>query len=264
MRDTPGWTHERLGRARLYACVDSRAQHGDLAEFLDEILQGGVDIVQLRDKSVSVADELAALAVVRQRCLEHGALWAVNDRVDIALVAGAPIVHLGQSDMPVEVARHLLGPDVVIGRSTHSVQQAWQAAHDPEIDYFAVGPVWPTPTKPGRPGIGLDVVAAVAEAEWSQHKPWFAIGGVDSETVGDVVGAGASRVVVVRAVTQAASPAQAAQELRTAVAPAAADTAGMSRLDGADIADSALTASAGAVLGGQKNPPESVRAGDAR
>jgi len=226
MRDTPGWTHERLRSARLYACVDARAQHGDLAEFLDQILHGGVDIVQLRDKSVSVAEELAALAVVRQRCLAHGALWAVNDRVDIALAAGAPVVHLGQSDMPVEAARRLLGPDVVIGRSTHSAEQAWQAAHDPQVGYFAVGPVWPTPTKPGRPGIGLGAVSAVAEAAWSQHKPWFAIGGIDAATVGDVVAAGARRVVVVRAVTQAASPAQAARDLRDAVAADAAQAGG--------------------------------------
>lgn len=225
MPDTRRWTHERLGRARLYACVDARAQHGDLPEFLDAILLGGVDIVQLRDSSISVAEELAALAIVRERCQAHEALWAVNDRVDIALAAGAPIVHLGQADMPVDVARGLLGPDVVIGRSTHSPEQARQAAHDVEVGYFAVGPVWPTPTKPGRPGIGVQVVSEVAAAPWSQHKPWFAIGGVDSTSVREVMRAGATRAVVVRAVTQADSPEHAARELRDVLAAAQADAA---------------------------------------
>ena len=207
----------RLSQARLYACIDARTERGDLRTFLDAILAGGVDVVQLRDKSLSVEDEIAALGVVRERCDAHGALWAVNDRVDIAQAVAAPIVHLGQSDMPVLIARDQLGPDVLIGRSTHSLAQAEAAAMNADVGYFAVGPIWPTPTKPGRAAIGLDVVRAVADASWSQNKPWFAIGGVDSQTLGQVVDAGASRVVVVRAVTQATSPEDAAQELRAAL-----------------------------------------------
>lgn len=207
----------RLSQARLYACIDARTERGDLRPFLDEILTGGVDVVQLRDKSISVDQEIAALNTVRERCDAHGALWAVNDRVDIALAVGAPIVHLGQDDMPVATARTLLGPTVLIGRSTHSVAQAEAAAVDDEVAYFAVGPVWPTPTKPGRPAIGLDVVKAVAQTMWAGDKPWFAIGGVDSTTIAQVKAAGATRAVVVRAVTQATSPYEAAQELRTAL-----------------------------------------------
>lgn len=207
----------RLSQARLYACIDARTERGDLRPFLDAILLGGVDVVQLREKSMSVEAEIAALEVVRERCDAHGALWAVNDRVDIAKAVAAPIVHLGQSDMPVSLAREQLGPDVLIGRSTHSLTQAEVAATNADVAYFAVGPIWPTPTKPGRAAIGLDVVRAVADARWSQNKPWFAIGGVDSQTLTQVMEAGASRVVVVRAVTQASSPEDAAQELRAAL-----------------------------------------------
>jgi thiamine-phosphate pyrophosphorylase len=207
----------RLSHARLYACIDARTERGDLSEFLDAILAGGVDIVQLRDKELPVAQEMAALEVVRNRCESHGALWAVNDRVDVAVAVGAPILHLGQADFPVAQARALLGPEVLIGRSTHSVEQAAIAAGDDDIAYFAVGPVWPTPTKPGRPAIGLAPLRAVAESSWAQTKPWFAIGGVDSQTVEDVIQTGARRVVVVRALTQALDARQAAEILRGAL-----------------------------------------------
>lgn len=207
----------RLGRARLYACVDARGEQGDLPEFLDVILAGGVDIVQLRDKSISVAQEIAALGIVRERCEAHGALWAVNDRVDIACAVGAPVVHLGQTDMPVDIARSLLGPEVVIGRSTHSLAQAADAAQNPDVDYFAVGPIWATPTKPGRPAVGVDLIAEVASAAWSMQKPWFAIGGIDATTIAEVTTAGASRAVVVRALTTAQQPGGVASDLRDAL-----------------------------------------------
>ena len=215
----------RLEQARLYACIDARSDHGDLPEFLDAILAGGVDVVQLRDKSLPVAQEMAALELVREKCLAHGALWAVNDRADVAAAVGAPVLHLGQDDLPVAAARQLLGTDVIIGRSTHSLRQASLAAADPDVDYYAVGPVWPTPTKPGRPAVGIGLVGEVAAAPWSATKPWFAIGGIDAQTVGHVVDAGARRVVVVRAVTTAPSPQDAARVLRAAVIAALADRA---------------------------------------
>ena len=211
-------TRARLSGARLYVCTDARSTRGDLADFLDAILLAGVDIVQMRDKSLSEADELRALAVVKDRCETHGALWAVNDRVHLALETGAPIVHVGQGDMPVTHVRELLGAEVIIGQSTHSRAQAKLAASNPDVDYFALGPIWETPTKPGRPAIGLHVVSDFAEDRASQAKPWFAIGGINAENITEVRGAGATRVVVVRAVTEASNPAAAAQTLRAAVA----------------------------------------------
>jgi thiamine-phosphate pyrophosphorylase len=142
----------RLADARLYLCTPRRP---DLAEFLDAALtggvDGGVDIVQLREKSLEAREELAALETVAQACARHGALLAVNDRADVALAAGADVLHLGQDDLPVPLARRILGADVVIGRSTHDREQAAAAAREDGVDYFCTGPCWPTPTKPGRP-----------------------------------------------------------------------------------------------------------------
>lgn len=214
----------RLAQARLYVCTDARHSRADLAAFVEQIVTAGADIVQLRDKSLSSRDELAALHVVADVCQRHGALWAVNDRVDVAIAVGAPIVHLGQDDLPVVMARAMLGPDVLLGQSTHSREQAMRAATDPEVDYFAVGPLWQTPTKPGRPAVGLGL------AEWVAHemlttdavpKPWFAIGGIDSDNLAQVCSTGAHRVVVVRAVTQAPDPFQAVRDLRARLADSA-------------------------------------------
>lgn len=159
---------ERLSTARLYLCTDARTQRGDLAEFADAALAGGVDIVQLRDKQdgapLEASQELEALAVLGEACAKHGALLAVNDRADIALAAGADIVHLGQDDLPVHVARRVLGDTTAIGRSTHSRAQARNAADEPGVDYFCAGPCWPTPTKPGRDAPGLDLVRDTARA----------------------------------------------------------------------------------------------------
>jgi thiamine-phosphate pyrophosphorylase len=206
---------ERLADARLYLCTGARRSTGDLRPFLDAVLGAGVDIVQLREKGLEAAEELALLEVFAGACRRHGRLLAVNDRADVALAAGADVLHLGQDDLPVPVARRILGPGPVIGRSSHSPAQADAAAAEPGVDYFCAGPVWTTPTKPGRPAAGLGLLAHVAQAQLKQagpERPWFAIGGISLGTLGEVLDAGATRVVVVRAITEAADPAAAARE----------------------------------------------------
>ncbi|MCA5892586.1 thiamine phosphate synthase [Isoptericola sp. NEAU-Y5] len=202
----------RLAAARLYLCTDAREERGDLADFLHAALAGGVDVVQLRDKTLDVARELELQDLVARVADEHGALWAVNDRADVASLVGAPAVHMGQGDLPVAAVRSLLGTDPVLGRSTHSAAQAAAAEADPDVDYFCVGPLWATPTKPGRAAVGLDLLREVAASR--PATPWFAIGGVDGGRLDEVLAAGATRVVVVRAITQAADPQRAARELR--------------------------------------------------
>ena len=202
---------ERLAAARLYLCTDARRDRGDLPEFLDSVLGAGVDIVQLREKGLEAAEELALLTVFADACRRHGRLLAVNDRADVALAAGADVLHLGQDDLPVPVARRILGDGPLIGRSSHSPAQADAAAAEGGVDYFCAGPVWATPTKPGRPGTGPALIAHVAERD--PVRPWFAIGGIDLGNLDDVLAAGATRVVVVRAITQAADPAAATREL---------------------------------------------------
>jgi thiamine-phosphate pyrophosphorylase len=198
----------RLADARLYLCMDGRRPSGDLAAFLDAVLGGGVDIVQLREKGLEAGEELALLEVFAAACRRHGALLAVNDRADVALAAGADVLHLGQDDLPVSVARRILGPGPVIGRSSHSPAQASAAAVEDAVDYFCAGPVWATPTKPGRPGTGLPLLSQVAS--FGVSRPWFAIGGIGLSELDDVLAAGATRVVVVRAITEAADPGVAA------------------------------------------------------
>jgi len=199
---------ERLAAARLYLCTDGRRAEGDLAEFLDAVLAGGVDIVQLREKGLEAREELALLEVFAEACRRHGRLLAVNDRADIALAAGADVLHLGQDDLPVPAARRILGPGPLIGRSSHSPAQAGLAAAEEGVDYFCAGPVWTTPTKPGRPATGLGLISHVASLR--TERSWFAIGGISFERLDDVLAAGATRVVVVRAITEADDPGAAA------------------------------------------------------
>ena len=194
----------RLADARRYLCVDGRRATGDLAGFLDAVLGNGVDIVQLREKGLEAGEELALLEVFAAACERHGALLAVNDRADIALAAGADVLHLGQDDLPVPVARRILGPGPVIGRLSHSQEQASDAAIEDGVDYFCAGPVWETPTKAGRPGTGTGLLAHAALR--SAARPWFAIGGISFGRLDEVLEAGATRVVVVRAITEAADP----------------------------------------------------------
>jgi thiamine-phosphate pyrophosphorylase len=200
----------RLADARLYLCTDARTGRGDLAEFADAALAGGVDIIQLRDKTLEARPELAALEVLAAACQRHGALLAVNDRADVALAAGAQVLHLGQDDLPISWARRVLGDEVVIGLSTHDPAQAADAAAQRAVDYFCTGPCWPTPTKPGRPAAGLDLIRST-RANTGAARPWFAIGGIEStQRLEEVRSAGADRVVVVRAITEAADPKAAA------------------------------------------------------
>ncbi len=215
--------HTRLASARLYLCTDARRERGDLAEFADAALAGGVDIIQLRDKGspgeqqfgpLEARDELAALEILAEAARRRSALVAVNDRADIARAAGADILHLGQDDLPLPVAREVIAPQTLIGRSTHQSGEAARALTE-DVDYFCVGPCWPTPTKPGRPAPGLDLVREVATM--GSAKPWFAIGGIDEERLPEVLEAGATRIVVVRAITGADDPKAAAERLRAAL-----------------------------------------------
>jgi len=207
----------RLADARLYLCTDARERQGDLPDFLDAVLGNGVDIVQLRQKGAGGAGgmearaELAALEVFADACARHGALLAVNDRADVAYAAGADVLHLGQDDLPVRVGRALCGPDVLIGRSTHARPEVDAARAEVGSDYYCVGPCWPTPTKPGRPAPGLDLVTYAAAQRGDT--PWFAIGGIDLSTLEEVLAAGARRVVVVRVLTEAADPGAVARQL---------------------------------------------------
>ncbi len=197
---------ERLAGARLYLCTPDRP---DLAEFLDAVLTGGVDVVQLRQKGIEARRELQLLETVRAAAERHGALWSVNDRADVAHASGADVLHLGQDDLPVPAARALLGGEVLVGRSTHDRAQVEAAAVEQGVDYFCVGPTWPTPTKPGRAAPGLELTRQAAAL--GTERPWFAIGGVDLDNLDQVLAAGATRVVVVRALTEAADPRAAAE-----------------------------------------------------
>ena len=204
----PSRRRERLAAARLYVVTGAREDRGDLAGFLDAILGAGVDIVQLREKDAEAGDLLRWGSVFAEAAERHGALFTVNDRPDVALALGADGVHVGQNDLPPAVARQVLGPDAIVGLSCHSNDQLDAAPE--EADYVTAGPIHPTPTKPGRPGTGLDVVRHAAA---TVRRPWFAIGGLDPTTLPAAVEAGARRIVVVRAVTNAEDPTTAVREL---------------------------------------------------
>jgi thiamine-phosphate pyrophosphorylase len=217
--------------ARLYLCTDARRDRGDFEDFIDAAFAGGVDIIQLRDKSLEAAEELEALEVLHQAARRHGRLWAVNNRADLAAMSGAPVFHIGQKDITLAAARGFLGKDTVIGLSTHNPGQVDAAITASPgrsgLDYFCVGPLWATPTKPGRAAVGLELVRYAADAirraeEDSIGKvdgvvPWFAIGGIDLGNVEQVVEAGARRIVVVRAITEADDPEGAARALLSAL-----------------------------------------------
>ena len=197
---------DRLARARLYLVCDRRP-----ADFLRAALAGGVDLLQLRDKAASADDLRAAAETFRSCCDEMGALFLLNDRPDLAVACGADGAHVGQDDMKPARAREIVGEELIVGRSTHSAAQIDAATG---VDYIAVGPVHATPTKPGRPAVGLEPLRhAAAHA----RVPWFAIGGLHAGNVGEVIAAGARRVVVVRAITESADPEGAARAIRGAL-----------------------------------------------
>ncbi|MFJ2753399.1 thiamine phosphate synthase [Streptomyces sp. NPDC087297] len=201
----------QLSDARLYLCTDARKRQGDLPDFLDAVLSCGVDIVQLRDKGMEAGEELEHLQVFAEAARRHGKLLAVNDRADVAHAIGSDVLHLGQGDIPVPAARAILGEQVLIGRSCHAEAEVDAAVAEADVDYFCTGPCWPTPTKPGRHAPGLDLVRYAASLE--QDRPWFAIGGIDGSNLDEVLDAGATRIVVVRALTEAADPGKAAAAL---------------------------------------------------
>jgi thiamine-phosphate pyrophosphorylase len=193
-----------LDDARLYFVCGARPGGRPLRDVLAPALAGGVDVFQLREKD----DPLREAETARELCDEAGVPFILNDRPDLVAEAGADGVHVGQDDLSPIEARAEVGDDAIVGLSTHSVGQI-DAVED--VDYFAVGPVHATPTKEGRPAIGLDPIrhaAATAAA------PWFAIGGIDADNVGEVLGAGARRIVVVRAIAEAEDPEAAARTLR--------------------------------------------------
>ncbi len=201
---------EQLAATRLYLCLGPRPDLGGLAE---AAVRGGVGIVQYRDKTGEWADQLAGLTTLAAAVERAGrvALVAANDRADVAALAGVSVLHLGQRDLPPALARRVVGPHTLIGVSTHTPEELEWAAADPEVDYLCVGPVWATPTKPGRPATGLELVRRAARLGPAQ--PWFAIGGVDAARLPALLDAGARRAVVVRAVAEAADPEAAAAEL---------------------------------------------------
>jgi thiamine-phosphate pyrophosphorylase len=187
--------------ARLYLVCDARPR-----EWLAAAVRGGVDIVQLRDKTL---DDEGLVAAARQ-FRDLGVPFILNDRPDLVEACGADGVHVGQDDMSPAEARAIVGPDRIVGRSTHAPEQADEAEADPDVDYMAVGPVWATPTKLGRPAAGLDYVEYAAR---TVTKPWFAIGGIDATNLAAVTARGATRIVVVRAITESGDPEAAARGL---------------------------------------------------
>jgi thiamine-phosphate pyrophosphorylase len=201
--------HERLRSAHLYLVCDDRPD-----DFLDAVLGAGVDIIQLRMKDASDdAEIVAAGRRFAKAAVGHGVLFILNDRPDLVAAVGANGVHVGQDDAAVNEARAIVGPDRLIGLSTHSPEQV-DAATRAGVDYFAVGPVHETPTKPGRPAVGLELVRYAAE---QATVPFFAIGGIDTTNVSAIADAGATRIAVVRALTESTQPDAAARTLRAAV-----------------------------------------------
>ncbi len=203
---------ERLRTARLYFVCDARPDGEDPEALLRAALSGGVDIVQLREKELDRATIERSAATFRRLCDTYSALFIVNDDPDLARACDADGVHLGQDDISVEEARALLGPDAIIGLSTHSEEQIAASAEAP-VDYISAGPIWETPTKQGRPAVGLGLISHAATA--ASH-PFFAIGGIGTSNALQVVEAGARRLGVVRAIRDAEDPAAVAEELRRA------------------------------------------------
>jgi thiamine-phosphate pyrophosphorylase len=205
-----------LAGRRLYLCTPDRP---DLAAFVSACVRGGVDVVQLRDKSLEARPLLARAVELAAVCRDLGVPFILNDRPDLALEAGADGVHVGQDDAPPALARRVLGPAAIVGYSTHAPAEFDLARTEP-VDYLSVGPVHPTPTKPGRRGTGVGYLAhAAAKAD----RPWFVTGGVTPESVPAMIAAGATRFVVVRFLTEASDPEASARALGLAIDRAQVD-----------------------------------------
>lgn len=204
---------ERLRTARLYFVCEARPQT-DLEALLRAALTGGADVVQLREKELDRGEIERAAETFRRVADTFSALFILNDDPELARTCDADGVHVGQDDVSAEQARELLGPDAIVGLSTHSEEQIAASAGRP-VDYISVGPIWETPTKEGRPAVGLDLIR---HAAGQAPHPFFAIGGIDPDNAAEVVEAGAERLCAVRAIRDAADPAAAATELRQAFA----------------------------------------------
>jgi thiamine-phosphate pyrophosphorylase len=199
-----------LADRRFYLCTPNRP---DLATFIDACIRGGVDIVQLRDKEADARTILKSAVVVRDVCRSHGVPFILNDRPDLALECDADGVHVGQDDAPPALARRLLGPDKIVGFSTHSEIDLAIAEREP-IDYISVGPINPTPTKPGRPGVGLGYLRFAVD---NAPVPFYVTGGVNPRSIGDLLQSGATRFVAVRWLTESDDAFTAATALRRAI-----------------------------------------------
>lgn len=198
---------ERIGDCRLYLVCDARPE-----ALLRAALRGGADLLQLRDKHLDDDGLIAAARAFRAAADAHGIPFILNDRPDLVAACRADGVHVGQDDLTPSQARAVVGPDAIVGLSTHAPAEFDAAEAEPEVDYLAVGPVYATPTKLGRPAAGLDYVSYAAER--SSGRPWFAIGGLDQTNVRSVTELGARRIVVVRAIADAPDPGAAARALR--------------------------------------------------
>ena len=199
----------KFADSSLYLVSPARLEAGSLSRLIPELASAGVDIVQLREKELEAGDILRLAEPILEACREVGIPFILNDRPDLAATLEADGVHVGQNDLPVDATRALVG-DAIVGLSTHARGEI-DAVKDAAPDYIAVGPVFDTPTKPGRPGVGFELLRYAAERA---TVPWFAIGGIDRATLDDVMDAGATRVVVVRAITEAADPVAAAAALK--------------------------------------------------
>ena len=214
---------ERLRAARLYFVIEAQLEQASAEDVVAAALVGGVDMVQLRDKRADRETLLRTGAAFRRLCDDHDALFWVNDDPELALETGADGVHVGQEDLPVEETRRRVGPDVLVGLSTHSPEQL-DAGLAADADELSVGPIFATPTKEGRPPTGLEYVRYAVER--ARGAAWFAIGGIDGGNVEQVAAAGAERIVVVRAIRDAMDPAAAARGLRAALERGAVGAAG--------------------------------------
>jgi thiamine-phosphate pyrophosphorylase len=202
----------RLDFARLYFVCEPNPGGGDPEQLLRAALNGGAGLVQLRDKEHGKRTYNAG-QTFRRLADTYGALFIVNDEPGLARELRADGVHVGQDDLDAAEVRRALGPEAIIGLSTHSEEQI-DAAQEAGVDYISVGPVWETPTKPGRPAVGLELVGYAAQ---HSRLPFFAIGGIDPGNAAEVVGAGAGRICVVRAIREAEDPMAVASKLRSIV-----------------------------------------------
>jgi thiamine-phosphate pyrophosphorylase len=200
---------ELVSEVQLYLVTNASVRSGPIDQFLARVIDAGVGMVQLRDKQLPDRELIAAARIFAQTCRENGALFIVNDRVDVALLVGADGVHVGQDDAHPDDVRRLAGEDFIIGLSTHSPDQV-DAANATTADYIGVGPIHETPTKPGRPAVGLDLVRYAASGA---RKPFFPIGGIDRSNARSVLSSGARSLSVVRSVAEAEDPAEAVRAL---------------------------------------------------